>query len=108
MAVADAHGLPIALHTEAASPAEVSLVAATMANLHVDEKPVYVVADKAYDSDPLREQMAAQDMILLAPHRTGRTRPPLQRWQATSPPQALEDRKTLCLAAQLPPLGSAI
>jgi len=75
MAVADAHGLPIALHTEAASPAEVSLVAATMANLHVDEKPVFVVADKAYDSDPLREQMAAQDMILLAPHRNGRTRP---------------------------------
>ncbi len=75
MAIADANGLPIALHTEAASPAEVTLAEATLEAVHVDEKPFYVVADKAYDSDSLRRSMAEEDMILLAPHRSGRARP---------------------------------
>jgi len=75
MAIADAHGLPLALHTEAASPAEVTLVERTIENRHVQAKPFLVVADKAYDSDPLRERMADEDMILIAPHRKGRRRP---------------------------------
>ena len=75
MAIADASGLPVALYTEAASPAEVTLVEQTLNSRHVAEKPFYVVADKAYDSDPLREKMADEDMILLAPHRQGRTKP---------------------------------
>ncbi len=66
MAIADASGLPVALYTEAASPAEVTLVEQTLNSRHVARKPFYVVADKAYDSDPLRETMAAEDMILLA------------------------------------------
>jgi transposase len=75
MAVADAHGLPLALHTEAASPAEVTLAERTIENRHVLAKPFLVVADRAYDSDPLRERMADEDMILIAPHRKGRRRP---------------------------------
>lgn len=75
MAIADANGLPIALYTEAASPAEVTLVGATLESMHVNGKPLHVVADKAYDSDKLRECMADDDMILLAPHRSGRKRP---------------------------------
>lgn len=75
MAVADAHGLPIALYTEAASPAEVTLAERTIENRHVSAAPFLVVADKAYDSDPLRERMADRDMILIAPHRAGRVRP---------------------------------
>ena len=57
MAIGDAHGLPIAIHTEAASPAEVTLVEATLRQGFLDEKPACLIADKAYDSDGLREQL---------------------------------------------------
>src|SRR5665811_857188 len=57
MAIGDAHGLPIAIHTETAAPAEVKLVEATLSKLLVPEKPLRIIADKAYDSDPLREQL---------------------------------------------------
>jgi hypothetical protein len=67
MAVADGNGLPIALHTEAALPAEVTLAESTIENRHVSAAPFFVVADKAYDSDLLRERMADRDMILIAP-----------------------------------------
>ena len=45
-------------HRSCFSPAEVTLVGATLASMHVDEKPFYVVADKAYDRDRLRKSMA--------------------------------------------------
>jgi transposase len=75
MAIGDAHGLPIAIHTEAASPAEVTLVEATLRQGFLDEKPACLIADKAYDSDGLREQLLEQEIILLSPHRAGRIRP---------------------------------
>ena len=82
MAVGDAHGLPLAVHTEAASPAEVKLVEATLEKRLVQEKPLRLIADKAYDSDPLRERLLDQDMLLIAPHRQGRTKPAFNdgRW----------------------------
>ena len=75
MAIADAHGLPLAIHTEAAAPAEVKLVEATLAARLVEEKPLRLIADKAYDSDPLRERLLEEEILLLAPHRRGRTKP---------------------------------
>jgi len=82
MAIGDAHGLPLAIHTEAAAPAEVKLVEATLQELLVAEKPLRLIADKAYDSDPLRERLLDQEMLLLAPHRKGRTKPSFNdgRW----------------------------
>ena len=82
MALGDAHGLPIAIHTEAAAPAEVNLVAATLEQRVVKEKPLRLIADRAYDSDPLREQLLAEEILLLAPHRRGRTKPSFNdgRW----------------------------
>jgi transposase len=74
MAVGDAHGLPIAIHSEAAAPGEVSLVSATLAASFVEEKPLRLIADKAYDSDRLREQLLEQEVLLLSPHRKGRKR----------------------------------
>jgi hypothetical protein len=35
-----------------------------------------VIADRAYDSDPLREPLAAAGFVLVAPQRKGRKRPP--------------------------------
>jgi transposase len=75
MAIGDAHGLPIAVHTEAASPAEVKLVGATLHERLIDELPLRLIADRAYDSDPLREQLLKEEVVLIAPHRRGRTRP---------------------------------
>jgi len=74
--------LPLAIHTEAAAPAEVKLVEATLQELLVAEKPLRLIADKAYDSDPLRERLLDQEMLLLAPHRKGRTKPSFNdgRW----------------------------
>ena len=82
MALGDAHGLPIAIHTEAATPAEVKLVEATLEQRLVKEKPLRIIADKAYDSDPLRERLIEEEMLLLAPHRRGRTKPSFNdgRW----------------------------
>jgi transposase len=75
MAIGDAHGLPIAIHSEAASPAEVKLVGATLQERLVDELPWRLIADRAYDSDPLREELLEEEVLLIAPHRRGRTRP---------------------------------
>lgn len=52
-----------------------TLAEATLESRHIQATPFLVIADKAYDSDPLRLRLADQDMILLAPHRCGRTRP---------------------------------
>jgi transposase len=84
MAIGDAHGLPLAVHTEAASPAEVTLVAPTLENRFVEEKPLRLIADKAYDSDPLREDLLEEDVLLIAPHRQGRTKPAFNdgRWMS--------------------------
>lgn len=38
---------------------------------------VPVLADKAYDSDRLREHLAERGFILITPHRSNRVQPPL-------------------------------
>jgi transposase len=60
----------------------VTLVEATLQQSLVEEKPVRLIADKAYDSDPLREKLLAQGIVLLAPHREGRAKPAFNdgRW----------------------------
>ncbi len=75
MAIGDAHGLPLAIHTESASPAEVKLVEVTLDQRLVDDLPCRLIADRAYDSDPLREKLLERDIVLIAPHREGRKRP---------------------------------
>src|SRR5690349_21094219 len=77
MAIGDAHGLPVAIHTEAASPAEVKLVKPTLEQRLIDELPWRLIADRAYDSDPLRYELIEHDVVLIAPHRRGRKRPSL-------------------------------
>ena len=76
MAITDGQGLPLALHLESASPAEVSLLEATLHRRFVPELPQRLIADRAYDSDPLRDRLADQhNLILLSPHRRNRIRP---------------------------------
>src|SRR5437773_257258 len=72
MAIGDAHGLPIAIHTETAQAAEVNLVEATLQQRVVKGNPLRLIADRAYDSDRLRERLLSKEMLLLAPHRRRR------------------------------------
>jgi Transposase DDE domain len=65
--------IPLALHTESASPHEVTLVEpTTLASAFVKEKPERLIGDKAYDSDPLDETLLQRGIELIAPHRKNR------------------------------------
>ena len=76
--VVDRTGIPLGVATDAASVPETVLVVPA-----VDDIPTAVlapadtplVADRAYDSDPLREELAARGFRLVAPHRRNRRRP---------------------------------
>jgi transposase len=78
MVVADASGLPLAVHTAAAAPHEVTLVEATLADAYTVGRPRRLIGDRAYDSDPLDQRLAAQGLELIAPHRRNRKRAPTQ------------------------------
>lgn len=72
MAVADGHGLPLAVDVASASPAEVRLVIPTLEARFLPELPERLIGDKAYDSDPLAEELAAGGVELIAPNRENR------------------------------------
>jgi transposase len=86
MGIADGHGLPLALRTESASPAEVKLVPATLEARVVAEVPERLIGDKAYDSDRLDEQLLQEyGTELIAPNKVNRLVPtqdgrPLRRY----------------------------
>ncbi len=78
MAMADRHGLPLAIHIASASPHEVTLVEATLASRFVLEAPQRLIGDRAYDSDPLDEFLRTQGIELIAPHKSNRVKRPTQ------------------------------
>ena len=78
MAITDASGLPLAVYTDSASPHEVTLVQATLDQTLTLGRPRRIVGDRAYDSDPLDRELAAQGIELIAPHRSNRVRPKTQ------------------------------
>ncbi len=71
-------GVPLAAGTDAADVSEVDLEPAVLAGIPITgEVPpdAPVLADRGYDSDPLREELAGEGFRLIAPHRNNRTRP---------------------------------
>jgi transposase len=72
MVVVDARGLPVAVDTCSASPHESQLVQRLFDFMLSSVTPDRLVGDKAYDSDALDDQMAAQGTDLIAPHRSNR------------------------------------
>jgi transposase len=73
----DRNGTPLAAVPAAANVAEVDLAEPVLESISIDLPPtVPVIADKAYDSDPLRERLAEQGFELISPHRENRTKPP--------------------------------
>ena len=102
MVMADAAGLPVAAHTSSASPAEVTLVQATLETRFVPARPERLIGDKAYDSDPLDAALAMQGVEMIAPHRRGRKKAQdPRRTNASSLPPSLESRTAQRLAAEL-------
>ena len=85
MGITDRHGLPIALRTESASPAEVKLVEATLQERIVPDVPERLIGDKAYDSDGLDRKLKENfGTEMIAPNRARRTQTqdgqPLRRY----------------------------
>lgn len=87
MAIADAHGLPLAVDVASASPAEVTLVESTIDASFTDDAPQRLIGDCAYDSDKLDERLEQErGTCLIAPNRPNRInmtqdRRPLRRYK---------------------------
>lgn len=72
------HGVPVGVLTDAANVGEPDLGGRVLDRIPPEVElpdPVPVVADRGFDSDPLRDDLAEQGFELLAPHRKNRTRP---------------------------------
>src|SRR5271169_914196 len=91
MVVVDGRGLPLGNYLHSASPGEVTLAETTLATIRVGrrhhagrprQKPVRVIADKAYDSDPLRKRLRQRGIELIVPHRCNRKKPATQDGRA--------------------------
>lgn len=86
MVVVDGQGVPLGKLLESASPAEVKLLARTLATVRVPRvgpgrprsRLRRVIADKGYDSDRARRELQRRGGELICPHRKNRRRPPLQ------------------------------
>jgi transposase len=74
MAVIGAGGVVLSVLLQSASPHEVTLVESTLAECFVNELPEKLIGDRAYDSDPLDEQLADSGVELIAPHKANRTK----------------------------------
>ena len=85
MAIADRHGLPIAVRVTSASPNESTLVEDTLGQRHVSALPERLIGDRAYDSDRLDQRLRDEHGVeLIAPNRRRRRRSqdgrPLRRY----------------------------
>jgi transposase len=78
MAIADRHGLPIAVGIASASPHETRLVEATLQQRFTTAPPERLIGDRAYDSDPLDHKLQQQGVQLIAPHKHNRSKPRTQ------------------------------
>ena len=79
MVVADGQGISLACSTVSASPAEVKLVEGVLIQVpRPEHRSIPLIADRAYDSDPLRERLKQSKWDLICPHRKGRKRVPTQ------------------------------
>ena len=72
MAVADRHGLPVAICVESAIPHEVKLATSTLVQMLIPEAPQNLIGDNAYDSDKLDAELRYYGIELIAPHRSNR------------------------------------
>lgn len=85
MVVVDGQGVPLGSQLTSASPGEVTLAESTLDTISVarggpgrpQKRPLRVIADRGYDSDPLRWRLIKRGILLISPHRKNRTALPL-------------------------------
>jgi len=85
MVVVDGQGIPLGSQLVSASPGEVTLAESTLARISVPRagpgrpqtRPLRVIADRGYDSDPLRGRLLQRGILLICPHRKNRRKPSL-------------------------------
>ena len=101
MAIADGHGLPLAVHVASASPHETKLVEPTLDQRFLAETPERMIGDRAYDSDPLDQRI--QRTLRRATHRASQICARRSRNARRSPPaplpSSLENRAPVRLAS---------
>src|SRR5205807_9575427 len=78
MAIVDRHGMPLSVSTHAANHHEVRLVQLCFDFYMIEAKPENLIGDRAYDSDPLDEELRKDRIEMIAPHRSNRSKPPTQ------------------------------
>lgn len=75
--VVDGKGLPLGVQLASAKPSEHKLAESTLAQVRVPRpgrgrprmKPLRVVADRGYDSDPMRQRLKKRGIDLIVPYR---------------------------------------
>ena len=72
MAIVDRHGLPLSVSTHAANHHEVRLVQLCFDFYMIEAKPENLIGDRAYDSDPLDNDLRKDGIEMIAPHRSNR------------------------------------
>lgn len=90
MVVVDGQGIPLGSQLTSASPGEVTLAESTLDTISVarggpgrpQKRPLRVIADRGYDSDPLRWRLINRGILLISPHRKNRTALPLNDGRA--------------------------
>jgi transposase len=87
LVLVDGEGTPLGSYLDSASPAEVTLLEATLKTVAVPkshtpgrprQNPDRIIADRGYDSDPLRERLSARGIELIVPHKCNRVKPATQ------------------------------
>ena len=68
----DRHGLPLSVSTHAANHHEVRLVQLCFDFYMIEAKPETLIGDRAYDSDPLDDDLRKDGIEMVAPHRSNR------------------------------------
>jgi transposase len=86
MAVADRHGLPIAIGIASGERHETKLVGETLRSRFLKHLPKRLIGDRAYDSDALDSELRSMGIEMIAPHRKNRNhltqdRRPLRRYK---------------------------
>ena len=77
MVVVDGQGIPLGILVASARPAEVTLVDATLNTIRVPrarggrprQRPDRLIADRGYDSDPLRDRLQRRGVTPIIPYR---------------------------------------
>jgi transposase len=73
--VTDARGLPLGMTVAAANVCEQELLVPALNDVPVAIPPgTPVIADKGHDSDPLRDDLEADGLVPVIPHRKNRVR----------------------------------